>query len=185
MIIIAEGARNVGKSYLLNSIKGEITTYKYPFADWFNNIFVDLNKNSEDSLFYMPFGMETAVLDLSEKNIIDKPILVDRSFLSNAVFGIMTNRITKKQAIDNLQWVLKRWPNAYHIVYIDANIRDDDRNKDQWSIYDPIKTRMLYEELLNQLNFNVTYFKNDFDLQSVHRFHQTINNIINKNSSTV
>jgi hypothetical protein len=184
MIIIAEGARNVGKTYLLNSMKDKIDVYKYPFSDWFNTIFKDMSKNSEDPMFYMPFGMETAVLDLKSKGIINKPILVDRSFLSNAVFGIMTKRITREQAIQNILWLLSKWPDSYHIIYIDADIKSDDRNKDQWEIYDPIKTRMIYEDLMSRLNFNITTFKNNFDTESVKEFNDIVDNLIIRHCHT-
>lgn len=179
MIIVIEGARNVGKTFLLNSIKDKINVYKYPFSDWFNTIFdKDMSKNSLDPMFYMPFGMETGILDIGSKGLLNGPLLVDRGFLSNAVFGIMTKRITKQQAIDNLKWLMKKWPNEYHIVYIDANIKNDDRNKDQWEIYDPIETRELYEELIFELQLNITMFYNHFDTESLTKFNETISNII-------
>jgi len=159
-------------------MKDKIDVYKYPFSDWFNTIFKDMSKNSEDPMFYMPFGMETGMLDLTSKGLLDKPLLVDRGFLSNAVFGIMTGRITKEQAITNLKWLLEKWPKAYHIVYIDADIKEDDRNKDKWEIYDPIKTRMIYEDLMNELEFNVTIFKNKFNNESLEEFDEIVCQII-------
>jgi Cdc6-like AAA superfamily ATPase len=148
-IIIIEGSRNVGKTYLINSIEQHFKSYKYPFTDWFNTVYNnDITNNINKEIFYLCFGMETGIFDLYSKGLIDGPLILDRGFLSNAVFGIQSGRIQLNEVVINLKWQLNRWPNLFKIVYIESESIVDTRNKDNWSLYDNEKTKEIYQMLL-------------------------------------
>jgi Cdc6-like AAA superfamily ATPase len=177
-IIIIEGSRTVGKTYLINSIEKHFKSYKYPFVDWFNTIYDnDMSNNTNKEIFYLIFGQDTCLFDLYFKGLIEGPLILDRGFLSNAVFGIQSNRIQLNEVITNLKWQLNKWPNLFKIVYIDSEPIIDIRNKDNWSLYDNEKTKEIYQTLFKELNLKVTNFYNNKDKQSITDFYNCIKKI--------
>lgn len=178
-IIIIEGSRTVGKTYLINSIEKHFKSYKYPFVDWFNTIYDnDMSNNTNKEIFYLIFGQDTCLFDLYFKGLIEGPLILDRGFLSNAVFSIQSNRIQLNEVITNLKWQLNRWPNLFKIVYIESESIVDTRNKDNWSLYDNEKTKEIYQMLFKELNLEVTNFYNNKDKQSVTDFYNCIKNLV-------
>jgi len=180
-IIICEGARLVGKSYLVNSVKDAFEVYKYPFIEWNRHIKENgLNKDFNPEIFYLAFGHDTCIFDMREKGLLDptKKLIQDRGFLSNAVFGIQSKRITKEEVIINLKWQLAKWPHdAFKIIYVSAAIREDNRDKDEWTIYDPEETHRLYIELMHELSIPYINFFNSFDKKSELDFFEILRKI--------
>ena len=180
-IIAVEGIRNSGKSYLVNSVKDAFEVYKYPFIEWNHHIKEHgLNKDFNPEIFYLAFGHDTCIFDMRAKGLLDptKKLIQDRGFLSNAVFGIQSKRITKEEVIINLKWQLAKWPHdAFKIIYVEADRREDERNKDEWTIYDPMETDRLYRVLMHELNIPYIGFYNNFDKKSELDFFEILRKI--------
>lgn len=180
-LVICEGARHVGKTHLVNSVKDAFEVYKYPFIEWSHHIKENgLNKDFNPEIFYLAFGHDTCIFDMREKGLLDqtKKLIQDRGFLSNAVFGIQSKRITKDEVIINLKWQLAKWPHdAFKIIYVEAERREDERNKDEWAIYDPIETDRLYRILMDELSIPYISFFNNFDKKSELDFFETLRKI--------
>jgi hypothetical protein len=177
-LIIIEGKRLVGKSFLINSVKNTFDVYKYPFVEWNKNIKINgLDKDFDPAIFYLLFGHDTVILDLKEKGLLNNKLIQDRGFLSNAVFGIQSKRISKEEVIINSKWLLSKWSESFKIVYINADSRPDNRDKDEWNIYDPIETDRIYLELMSELKIPYISFFNNFDKKSELDFFEVLRKI--------
>lgn len=168
-----EGARNVGKTFLINSLNN-IQVYKFPFAKYFNDSY-SLNKdplsvNSNPELFFLTLGYDITILDLCKQGIIKDDIIVDRGILSDIIFGIQSGRITMQTGIDAWNWLFKEYGEYFEIIYIHADIKKDERGKDMWTIYSQSDTDKIYNEFVNTCNINMKYYKNNFDNISVDNF---------------
>lgn len=184
-IILVEGIRCVGKSYLIDNLDNDIQTYKFPFAKYFNDSFTkglnDKEKkeaNSKRELFYLTFGYDITLFDLMKNGIIKQNIIVDRGILSDIVFGIQSGRITLDDGQEIWQWICKEYSEYFEIVYIHTNSKEDNRNKDMWDIYDREKTSAIYQLFIQ--NIHIHKFKNKFDKASVIAFNKCIEKINNK-----
>lgn len=174
-IIICEGCRNVGKSFLINTIKDLYLTYKYPFNEWFINVYDnDMTNNINKEIFYLIFGQDSCLFDMYNKGLIKDQLVLDRGFLSNIVFGIQSKRITLEEAIKNLKWQLEKWPELFKIVYITSKNTEDLRDKDKWSIYNSEETDKIYRHLFKELNIEPIEFFNNKDKESEIKFFDTL-----------
>lgn len=185
MVIMIEGARNVGKTFLLSKLDEKV--YKFPFTNYTNEIFTKQNTNYESfkelntytPIHYASIGTDIAVLELDKQNMFKDNIITDRNFLSSLVFGIQSKRITYQQAIIEGKYIVDNY-NKFKIVLIfKDNETDDDRNKDRYKIYKYSETVQLYNDLINDigLNDNVVFFNNTYDDDAVLQFKSLINNI--------
>lgn len=162
MVIFIDGARNSGKTHLISNINSDVDKYKFPFNEHYEN----LKLSNDKSLFLLNLGYNLTLLDL-----IKNKTVVDRGILSDVVFGIMSNRITFEEGEYFLNYISNKFD--FKIVYIIADNRVDNRDKDKW-VYD----KYLYDEyslkLIEKLK-NVTIFKNEFNKDSVFKFNIIIN----------
>ena len=190
-IIFIEGSRNVGKTFLIDSIDKDITKYKFPFAKYYNECFSymskiqnkimkheDINKRAE--LFYLTIGYDITILDLFKQGIIKEDLIVDRGILSDIIFGIQSGRVSLPEAIEAWFWILDTYGEFFEIIYIKAKHVEDNRNKDVWDIYNQTETNNLYEEFMEIGEVYVNYFTNNFDEDSVINFNKLITSIINE-----
>lgn len=180
--ICIEGIRNVGKSFLIKNLDNK-TVYKYPFANYFENCYIHDHNinidvlNSRIDLAYLTMGYNTAVLELLKQNIIKDDIIIDRNFLSALVFNIQSGRITYEQAVNQYNYIFNQYADQFKIIWVTADIKQDNRNKDRWDIYNPNNTLLLYEKLIKDLNIPIIEFRNNFDEDSVIRFKELIEKI--------
>lgn len=183
-ILMIEGARFVGKSYLVDNLNLGVQTYKFPFAKYFNDSFakaraqeIKNDLNSKKELYYLTLGYDITILDLMKQGIITQDLIVDRGILSNIVFGIQSGRITKEEGQDAWDWLCTEYGEFFEIVYIHTEFKKDDRNKDMWGdIYEQQKTTDLYQQFI--MNTTIPSFENKFDAHSVERFNWCINRIL-------
>jgi len=183
-VIFIEGARNVGKTYLIGNLKSDIQTYKFPFAKYFKESFSKVHRdeameevNSKKELYYLTLGYDITILDLFKKGLISENLIVDRGFLSNLVFGVQSGRITVEEGIAAWSWLCKEYEDCFEVVYVCAQPNNDGRNKDAWDIYGQKETMDLYTEFMDTSHSNVMTFENKFDARSVYRFNSVIDNI--------
>lgn len=177
-IIIIEGNRNVGKSFLINSIKDHFNVYKVPFKSWFDNILDgDIKNNTSDSIFYFSSGADITLLDLYSKGLLKQNIILDRFFLSNVVFGLQSGRINKEIAYKNAKYLLDTYGHLIKIIRVIGDNIEDNRNKDSWNIYNQNVTNQLYDDLFKDLNIQHIEFINNFNKQSIIDFYNLIYSI--------
>jgi len=165
MVVFVDGARNVGKSYLINK---QINVYKFDFNKFINDFKLAAN---DSKLFYVNIGYNYTLLDMWSKDLLPKKLIVDRGILSDIVFGIMSGRISEDEGL----LTLKKFDTFdFKIIYVIADEIRDDRQKDNWkynqSIYDDISIK-----LLNNLDKDkYVIFKNNRDSESLDRFNSVV-----------
>lgn len=171
-LIAIDGPRNVGKTHLINLIKDR-PLYKQPFADWYTKLYAPIDghlHNTDNQIFQFVAGMDITILDTYNQNLLTKGIVIDRLFLSNSVYAVQAGRHTIGKSYEYLSYLMdsgylsKCWS-----IFIDAEILPDLRNKDQWSIYQPQKTRDLYYKMLTHLE-SIGYKK-------IYKFHNKLDHI--------
>ena len=174
-ILLVEGARNCGKTYLIDKISS-LNKYKFPFAKYYNEAYSkSMEDNSNSELFYFTAGYDVTLFDMHKQGLIENNLLLDRGFLSNIVLGIQSKRITKEQGINHLNYILNNYGDSFKIVYITAPERADERNKDAWEIYKQKETIELYDEFLKLIPEQHIYiFQNTFEENARYSFFDLI-----------
>lgn len=174
-LIIIEGVRNVGKSFLISKID-KPEKYKFMFSDYFVNSFIydfdeaTIECNDKKELHYFLLGTDISFLNLIKEKIINKDLIIDRGFISTLVFGIQANRITYKQALNQGKYILDKYGNNIKIILVSSEFKEDNRNKDMWSFYNQKETNDLYLKLLKDLNIEYVNFNNEFKEKNIEEF---------------
>lgn len=175
-ITICEGARYVGKTYLLSKVKDMFPVYKFPFKNYYDLFFPDITKNDNREIFHAAAGFDLSVHDLYKNDLVENGIVLDRGFLSNIIFGLQAKRIDFEYADKMFDFILESYGDTFHIMYIEAEDRTDDRNKDVWNFYNKSETVSLYNRYIPKLveMGKATVFQNKFDDESVKEFYKSM-----------
>lgn len=173
-LIILEGSRNSGKTYLAQK-QDTLPVFKFDFNSNFSTW--DFGKQSED-IHWFGLGKEVMLHELEQSGYLPK-LLVDRGILTNSVWGVFQGRVTKTQAEQDLINFHKRglFKNVRIIVVEGESGRS--RTKDIWDNDDSRaeEERALFRSfslLLKDLGVDIRSFTNNFDLESVVRFKNEI-----------
>ena len=178
MLVIFEGARNSGKTYLAQraSDYNKIPLYKFQFVNWFNNL--NLKDDSRDSHLFA-LGKELQILQANRDGILH-PIILDRGFLTVLVWGVLSNRISFDESIDQLDKIIKSGLlENCKVFYIHGdNPNKSERNKDNWDFRDNTSDeKYLYEKFIKHIlntypsfnSFSIHSFENKFNETSIIR----------------
>jgi len=178
MLVIFEGARNSGKTHLAQKASeyNQIPLYKFEFVKWFNELSLE-DSSRESHLFAL--GKELQILQANRDGIL-QPIILDRGFLTVLVWGVLSNRITFEDSLDQLdKIIISGLLNQCKVYYIHGdNPNRSDRNKDNWDFRDnSFDEKYLYEKFIKYIlenypsfeNFSIHAFENKFDETSIIR----------------
>lgn len=176
-LIIVEGPRKSGKSYLLQN-QNDIPVFKFDFNSNFS--VWDFGKQSEE-IHWFGLGKEVMLHELNKGGFLPR-ILVDRGILTNSVWGVFQGRVTIKQAEADLINFNKRGLFKDVSIILVNGQWNEKRTKDIWDQDDSRgdEEKMLFDRfslLLSDLGVNLKIFDNKFDLESVVRFKKQIKNI--------
>jgi hypothetical protein len=176
MLVIFEGARNSGKTYLAQkaSEHNNIPLYKFEFVKWFNELGLE---DSSRSSHLFALGKELQLLQASRDGILH-PIILDRGFLTVLVWGVLSKRIHFDEAIEQLDKIISsNLLENCKVYYIHGdNPNKSDRNKDNWDFRDNTSDeKFLYEKFIGYLvenypsfdNFSILSFENKFNETSI------------------
>lgn len=180
MIYFIEGARNVGKTFLIDKLREDyrknnipLDFYKFPFNrvhEAYTFIEAEDARNDSLELFYMTLGYTVTLLDLAHQNQLKHDIIIDRGVFSDLVFGVQANRTSKKNAIAWWNEFLYTYKDLFKTIYIYSDNTIDNRNKDEWSVYDIKETHNLYMEIFDKTNYKPIMFKNEYNEESINSF---------------
>lgn len=166
MIYLIEGARNSGKTYLLN--KAEVNEYKFPFPYWYGKLKLS---NSDKATHDFAIGKEIMLHHLNQMGHIDSDIYIDRGIITALVWGVLENRITADEAVKQL-WLFAKaglFDDA-QVIYVHGTNPNERGAKDLWDNSNRQKEIALYELLLDSLHEakpgSVTKYENDFTILS-------------------
>lgn len=181
-VIIVEGAKRTGKSYLLGKL--DVPTFKIPFVDYFHGVMGKEGERGEANrdVHWLNAGCDLAVLSLAKSGNL-KGLVIDRGPVSNIVFAVMQNRITEDEGLVHLDWLAD---NGYfddiHLVLVKAGVNVPERNKDAWEVLDPKVEASLLERYMDRLSvgwsLDVKKITNNYDGKSIERFKGLINGLI-------
>lgn len=176
MLVIFEGARNSGKTYLAQkaSEHNNIPLYKFEFVKWFNELGLE---DSSRSSHLFALGKELQLLQANRDGILH-PIILDRGFLTVLVWGVLSKRIDFGEAIEQLDKIVSsNLLENCKVYYIHGdNPNKSDRNKDNWDFRDNTSDeKFLYEKFIHYIlenypsfnNFSILSFENKFDETSI------------------
>jgi len=176
MLVIFEGARNSGKTYLAQkaSEHNNIPLYKFEFVKWFNELGLE---DSSRSSHLFALGKELQLLQANRDGILH-PIILDRGFLTVLVWGVLSKRIDFGEAIEQLDKIVSsNLLENCKVYYIHGdNPNKSDRNKDNWDFRDNTSDeKFLYEKFIHYIlenypsfdNFSIFSFENKFDETSI------------------
>lgn len=176
MLVIFEGARNSGKTYLAQkaSEHNNIPLYKFEFVKWFNELGLE---DSSRSSHLFALGKELQLLQANRDGILH-PIILDRGFLTVLVWGVLSKRIDFDEAIEQLDKIVSsNLLENCKVYYIHGdNPNKSDRNKDNWDFRDNTSDeKFLYEKFIHYIlenypsfdNFSIFSFENKFDETSI------------------
>jgi len=176
-LIIVEGARSSGKTYLLSQ-QTSLPVYKFDF----NSSFAEWNfKRDSPNVHWFGLGKEVMLHELNQDGFLPK-MLVDRGVLTNSVWGVFQGRVSEDQARKDLVNFNRRGLfNDTQIILIEGkgskrgvkDIWDEDEKRGN-------EERALFSSfayLLQSLGVEVSVFHNNMDLDSVIRFKTKISKI--------
>lgn len=199
-MIIVEGARNTGKTYLINETCGmfmNIKNFKFPFFEYYKSLDITSNNTASN---YLTIGRDLTLIEAINQDVMNNDFIMDRGFISSVVFSklfrdekeenlvafinAIKNKITEKSKVD--------------IIYIEADEEARDKNnipvnrdKDHTELRELVKNHILlpnnyvywYNWTLEQLNgnefINIHRMVNTFDIKSETQFLNIVGNIIN------
>jgi hypothetical protein len=176
MLVIFEGARNSGKTYLAQRVSeyNNIPLYKFEFVKWFNELGL-VDDSRESHLFAL--GKELQLLQANRDGIL-QPIILDRGFLTVLVWGVLSKRINFEEAIDELNKIISSGLlKNCKVFYVHGdNPNKSNRNKDNWDFRDNTSDeKFLYEKFIQHIldcypsfdDFSIHSFENKFDETSI------------------
>lgn len=178
MVTIFEGPRNSGKTFLVDKyskLKG-IPVFKFDFTDWFN--LLKLPDNQERTHDFA-LGKEIMLHQLNRDGFLGDFIL-DRGILTVLAWGVLSNRISKNKALDQLSLIDKEglFKNCRIIYVTGINPGTRKRNKDNWDFRDGQNEEkelmdFLVQILENYYGVSVERIENTFD----HRVYNQLENL--------
>ena len=189
MIIIFEGCRNSGKTFLGNKISENLNIPRFQFD--FSKYFSELGLTSKNDRSSQAFSIskDLMLLQLNRDGFIKNDCIVDRGFLTVLAWGILENRINVDEAFSQFDLLHSSGLlNDIVVIYIHGeNPNKRSSHKDQWDeIEKSDLEKRSYETILNysrekDLNINLIRFENNFTDESITELSKIIENVRNFN----
>jgi hypothetical protein len=191
MIIIFEGCRNSGKTFLSKQISEDlyIPRFQFDFVEYFNGLNLESKESEPAHSFSM--GKDLMLMQLNRDGFIQEDVIIDRGFLTVLSWGLLEKRIDLPTARKHLGLLNSNGlTRNIHIVYVEGDNPDtSDRNKDMWDGIEKTKSeKVAYEFILHQISsdhpdIKITRFRNEFNEQSIHDLAKIIKNVRNNTSN--
>ena len=170
-MIIIEGPRNVGKTYLLNKLE-------FPYYKLSYHKLMTMYSFSTDETVGFQYGKDYTLLQLNVSGFLPDNLIVDRSFISSIVYSRIFKRKNPGTLNKYFYDVLMRYWHNIKLVFVYGENPVQDRVKDTMDdlLYkDQLET---YEKYITRLSQrDVTWFENKFDEKSVSEFMKIIHRL--------
>lgn len=198
-MIIIEGPRNTGKTYLLDHYLKEFPnkffTYKFPYFDFYQELELDKELNAGN---YFSFGKDLDLLSLAKSNLLPNNLILDRGFVSSIVFAMIFRNTKEEQMVKYIELIKEHYKTIpIDIVYIEpdeqsrqlnniATVRDKDEVEvDSLNLSNSYLSNSTYafkySWVLDQLrvcpNFKIHQLTNHFNEESVAEFNNLIDSL--------
>jgi hypothetical protein len=170
-LIVIEGARRSGKTFLIESQR-IYPVFKFPFNETF--VGLEFQKDSTD-VHYLGLGKELMLQQLDHSGMFDWPFIVDRGIISNTVWAVFQKRIPMDKAKKELDWVIGSGilRNTHFVAIYGTS--SESRAKDVWDSDDArVKEEIdLFNEIyefMEEKGIKIHRFVNAFNPESVTEF---------------
>ena len=193
MIIIFEGCRNSGKTFLSKQISEDvcIPRFQFDFVEYFKGLGLESRESRSAHSFSM--GKDLMLMQLNRDGYISEDLIIDRGFLTVLSWGLLEKRIDLPAAREQLNLLhANGLAKDLHIIYVEGENPDhSNRNKDMWDgIEKTGNEKVAYEFILNQIesdyrDIKVTRFRNEFNEQSIHDLSKIIEDVRNNTSNGI
>jgi thymidylate kinase len=182
MIIVFEGCRNSGKTFLSSRVSSSLSIqrYKFDFVGYFSSLGLESKKSHSAHTFAI--GKELMLMQLNRDGFIGDEVIIDRGFLTVLAWGISEERISKEDALHQLNILIeKELLKNVALVYIKrgVGISNERGPKDQWDeCQSTNKEEEAYSFLLDHIRSRS--IENFILIESINNFDEiSINNTIN------
>jgi hypothetical protein len=174
-LIIIEGARRSGKSFLIGAQR-LYPVFKFDFNGTFSGL--EFEKDSTDA-HYLGLGKELMLQQLNHFGMFDWPFIVDRGIITNTVWAVFQKRIPIEKAKKELDWVIRTGIlRNTHFVAVQGTSQET-RTKDVWDADDDrVQEEIdIFNEIykfMEERGIKIHRFYNQFNLESAKEFNEFI-----------
>lgn len=176
-LFVIEGARKSGKTHFVSS-QNWIPVFKFDF----NGVYTSLNLPAEgEKTHNIGLGKELMVQQLNRDGFLPD-LMMDRGIITNSVWGILNNRISKKSVYNELNYMLDNNLFKDTFFFVITGTFKEDRKKDVWDYMDekiPEENSLFLEfsEFLSEREVKIQIIENKFDAESLSNFQTIIKNL--------
>jgi predicted ATPase len=196
MIIMIEGARHNGKTYLIEKFFEQNTNpkvhyYKFQFAKHIDDLGMR-DQETGPGVHYFSIANVLTILELNETLLKDHILVFDRCIFSAYVWSIYRERMGTFRLLEEFRKILnsKLYQNV-KLLYVERgdDIRITKREKDYFGNFeDADHEKELFERIFSEFSSQMTdsarmnefsRMINEFDDSSSVQFNQMLNDLIN------
>jgi hypothetical protein len=103
----------------LKNFPNKYFTYKFPFFDFYKELELDQELNAGT---YFGYGKDLDLLTLAKSNLLPANLLLDRGFVSNAVFAMIFRKAKEADMVKYIEIIKEHFSDVpIDIVYVEAD----------------------------------------------------------------
>jgi thymidylate kinase len=197
MIIMIEGHRHSGKTYLIEKFFEQNTNpnvhyYKFQFAKYIDELGMR-DQETGPGVHYFSIANVLTILELNNTLLKDKILVFDRCIFSAYVWSIYRERMGQFRLVEEFKKILTSdLFNDVKLLYVerDEDIKITKREKDYFGNFESADhEKELFERIFSEFNPQITDIKrnnefsrmiNEFDNESSIQFNRMLNDLINR-----
>lgn len=196
MIIMIEGHRHSGKTYLIEKFFEQNTNpnvyyYKFQFAKYIDELGMR-DQETGPGVHYFSIANVLTILELNNTLLKDKILVFDRCIFSAYVWSIYRERMGQFRLVEEFRKILTSdLFNDVKLLYVerDEDIKISKREKDYFGNFENADhEKELFERIFSEFNPQITdsarmnefsQMINEFNDSSSAQFNQMLNDLIN------
>ena len=196
MIIMIEGHRHSGKTYLIEKFFEQNTNpnvyyYKFQFAKYIDELGMR-DQETGPGVHYFSIANVLTILELNNTLLKDKILVFDRCIFSAYVWSIYRERMGQFRLVEEFRKILTSdLFNDVKLLYVerDEDIKISKREKDYFGNFENANhEKELFERIFSEFNPQITdsarmnefsRMINEFNDSSSAQFNQMLNDLIN------
>jgi thymidylate kinase len=197
MIIMIEGHRHSGKTYLIEkffeqNMNPDVHYYKFQFAKYIDELGMR-DQETGPGVHYFSIANVLTILELNNTLLKDKILVFDRCIFSAYVWSIYRERMGQFRLVEEFKKILTSdLFNDVKLLYVerDEDIKITKREKDYFGNFESADhEKELFERIFSEFNHQITDIErnnefgrmiNEFDDASSIQFNRMLNDLINR-----
>jgi len=197
MIIMIEGHRHSGKTYLIEKFfeqnkNPSVHYYKFQFAKYIDELGMR-DQETGPGVHYFSIANVLTILELNNTLLKDKILVFDRCIFSAYVWSIYRERMGQFRLVEEFKKILTSdLFNDVKLLYVerDEDIKITKREKDYFGNFESADhEKELFKRIFSEFNHQITDIErnnefgrmiNEFDDASSIQFNRMLNDLINR-----